>query len=114
MATDWKDILAGIQPENDDNDGAPINPTPQDQEPTAQRLPKLSLFFEKKGRAGKQATIITGFPTGETGDRLCNDTARTLKQRIGCGGSARGGEILLQGDRREIAAKLLKDMGFRI
>lgn len=72
---------------------------------------RLRLFYEKKGRAGKPATIIEGFDPDDDTEAL--SVARMLKQRIGCGGSARGGEILLQGDRREQATKLLRESGYK-
>jgi translation initiation factor 1 len=72
----------------------------------------LRMFYEKKGRAGKAATIIEGFDEADDAEAL--DVARWLKQRIGCGGSARGGEILLQGDRRHQAADLLRQKGYKV
>lgn len=76
------------------------------------KLPKVNYFYEKKGRSGKPATILTGFAPALTDDEI-SDIARTLKQRMGCGGSARGGEILLQGDRRQQAREILQKMGFK-
>lgn len=65
--------------------------------------------MEKKGRAGKTATIISGFdmPQGEL-----ESLAAKLKQRLGAGGSARGGEILIQGDRRKDIASYLRSLGY--
>lgn len=37
-----------------------------------------------------------------------------LKKAIGTGGSIRGNEILLQGDRREALRKRLAAMGYRV
>ncbi len=72
---------------------------------------KLVISFERKGRAGKSATIISGFtlPNEEV-----EDIASKLKSRLGTGGSARGGEILIQGDRRDDVRKLLQQMGFKV
>ncbi len=71
---------------------------------------RLDIVLEKKGRGGKQATIICGF--GGTDSELLQ-LAATLKRRLATGGSARGGEILIQGDRREQVLKLLKGLGYR-
>lgn len=107
---DWKDALSALNISD-----FPEGEQSQDysQESEMQSKPKkklkLNIFYEKKGRAGKPATIITGFP--EDDEELLLETARTLKQRMGCGGSARGGEILLQGDRREQARNMLREMG---
>lgn len=70
----------------------------------------LAIVFERKGRAGKQATIITGF---EIPDEMVEDVAAKLKKRLATGGSARGGEILIQGDRRDDVRKALADLGFK-
>ncbi|MDE5744201.1 MAG: translation initiation factor [Paramuribaculum sp.] len=72
--------------------------------------PRLDIVFEKKGRAGKQATIVCGF---DCDDNVLKDIASRLKKTLGCGGSARAGEILIQGDRRKDALAALTDMGFK-
>lgn len=110
---DWKDALAALNKEDFPEGGDVELPSAAEEAPAPRRNYKLNLVYEKKGRAGKPATIIAGFPD-EVGDDEILDVARSLKQKMGCGGSARGGEILLQGDRREQAAKMLREMGFRI
>ena len=72
--------------------------------------PRLDIVFEKKGRAGKQATIVCGF---NCDDDTLKDIASRLKKTLGCGGSARAGEILIQGDRRKDALSALTAMGFK-
>lgn len=65
---------------------------------------RLDVLLDKKGRKGKAATIVVGFTIP---DEQVEDVARRLRQRLGTGGSSRGGEILIQGDkRREVAAEL--------
>lgn len=100
---DWKDALAALR----SSEALPEDSPEVVVEPSAKstRKPKLQFFYEKKGRAGKPATIIAGF--GDMPDEEIADIARHLKQRLGCGGSERGGEILLQGDRRREARELL-------
>ncbi len=121
MADDWKNILAGLRsdtPQSDDTDGAEPsadnnrNGNPEENG-AADTKPALTLFYEKKGRAGKPATIISGFnPDSDTHIKMSDLLASTLKKRLGCGGSARGGEILLQGDRRESLRQLLPTLGY--
>lgn len=76
------------------------------------KLRKITVAFERKGRGGKSATIIADFPPEVTDDEIAVLAAR-LKQRLGTGGSSRGGEILIQGDKREQLRPLLAAEGYK-
>lgn len=71
----------------------------------------LHVVVEKKGRGGKTATIIEGF---EISDDDVAEIARELKKKLGVGGSSRGGEILIQGDRKEEVISFLKKKGLKV
>ena len=71
---------------------------------------RLDIIFERKGRAGKQATIVCGFPESYPLEKL-QEIASKLKQKLG--GSARGGEILFQGDQRKKLFDNLTLLGFK-
>lgn len=58
---------------------------------------RLRVTVERKGRAGKCATIISGFDG--LSDEQVSRIAADLRRALATGGSARGGEILVQGDR---------------
>lgn len=110
METDWKDALSrlrdsGSLPEGEET----AQPSAIAEKPQAH--PALTIQVEKKGRAGKTATIISGFTC--TREEL-EETARRLKQAIGTGGSARGGEILLQGEWKARAAEFLRKEGYKV
>ncbi len=111
---DWQSALQSLL----DNSDLPAgNENAHDNEPAEtssqqSKLPVLTIFFERKGRGGKEATIIAGFE--DTDDKRVAEVARTIKQRLGTGGSARGGEILIQGDRRGQVAALLREMGYKV
>ncbi|MDE6811733.1 MAG: translation initiation factor [Muribaculaceae bacterium] len=117
---DWKDALGALRdsgafPPSDNSENTAIPDeagVKEGGEQKPSKLPKVNFFFEKKGRAGKQATILTGFSPAMN-DSEIEDLGRKLKQRLGCGGSVRGGEILLQGDVRQQARLLLSDWGFK-
>ena len=84
-----------------------------DDEPEQELLPpqqqKLRLRMEKNGRGGKTVTVISGF-TGPQADM--DALARTLKTFCGCGGSAKDGEIIIQGDFREKLKTNLLSLGY--
>ncbi len=105
---DWKDTLAGLLTEEDKQQLAATEEVPTPQKP--KKLPRLRLMLDK--RKGKTATIVLGMEN-ET-DEAVEELAKTLKTRLAVGGSARDGEILLQGDIREKAKTLLLSLGYRV
>lgn len=72
---------------------------------------QLRVVLDKKQRAGKQVTLITGF-VGVEED--LKDLGKRLKSKCGTGGSAKDGEIIIQGDCREKVMRYLKDEGYKV
>ena len=70
---------------------------------------RLLVTIDRRNRGGKQVTLVTGF-VGRTDD--LNELGKTLKTRCGVGGSAKDGEITVQGDFRDKVVALLKEMGY--
>ena len=70
----------------------------------------LKVGLDTSGRAGKQVTLIAGF-VGSSDD--LEKLAKMLKGGCGVGGSAKDGNILIQGDMREKVVKLLVDKGYK-
>jgi translation initiation factor 1 len=70
--------------------------------PAAETLPpkqqKLRVRLETKHRAGKAVTLVVGF-IGTEEDLV--DLGKKLKNYCGTGGSAKDGEIIVQGDQRD-------------
>jgi translation initiation factor 1 len=109
MANDWKERLGTVYSTNPDfqyestaeNESETLPPNKQD----------LRVQLDKKQRNGKKATLITGFIG--TDDDL-KELARKLKTKCGVGGSAKDGEILIQGDFCNKVIEILKTENYKV
>ena len=104
---DWKDRLGVVYSTNPDFNYS------SDEEESVKALSaaqqKLLVCIDRRARAGKQVTLISGFVGTE--DDLAA-LGKILKTKCGVGGSAKNGEILIQGDFRDKIVALLKEMGY--
>ena len=105
---DWKKRLGVVYSTNPDfkyeKEADTETETP---EPSAQ---KLTVTIDRRNRGGKQVTLVTGF-VGKVEDLA--ELGRTLKVKCGVGGSAKDGEITIQGDFRDKVTALLQEMGYK-
>ena len=83
----------------------------EEQETLPPEKQKLRVELDKKRRRGKQVSLITGFIGAE--DDL-KDLAKILKSKCGVGGSAKDGEIIIQGDHRKKIGDILADLNYKV
>lgn len=82
----------------------------QEQSTLQSNRQNLRVMMDNSGRAGKQVTLITGF-IGTMAD--LEELTKLLKTKCGVGGSAKNGEILIQGDVREKVVTILTKEGYK-
>lgn len=76
--------------------------------PNTQQL--LVISIDKKQRKGKTVTLINGF-IGKTVD--LETLSKFLKTKCGTGGSAKDGEIVIQGDFKQKIKDFLEKEGYK-
>ena len=109
MATnDWKSRLGIVFSTNSEFDYQENKTEETATLPPAQQ--KLIVSIDRKQRAGKQVTLVSGF-VGSDDDLQA--LAKTLKTKCGVGGSAKEGVVILQGDFRDRVVDYLQTAGYK-
>ncbi|MFH1063474.1 MAG: translation initiation factor [Candidatus Woesearchaeota archaeon] len=70
---------------------------------------QLIEVIAEKRKFGKQYTVIVGIDTKEID---MNQLLKKLKNRLACGGTAKGGKIELQGQHMQKVKAVLIEVGF--
>ncbi len=106
-SNDWKDRLGMVYSTSPDYQYTTADDSVETLAPSQQ---DLRVWLDKKHRAGKVATIVRGF-VGSEGD--LKELAKLLKSKCGVGGSAKDGEIIIQGDHRDRVVEILAKSGYK-
>lgn len=105
---DWKERLNVVYSTNPDFQYE------TDEEEEVELLPKnqqkLRVKLDRKNRGGKTVTLVTGFIGPEDDLKVLG---KLLKGKLGVGGAAKDGEIIIQGEFKERVIDILLKEGYR-
>ena len=89
-------------------EGAPHNTVPL---ALKKNRGRVDIIRQTAHRGGKTVTVVTGF----TGIGLAEKEtlAKEMQKACGAGGTVKEGRIEIQGDQREVVARILANAGFR-
>lgn len=107
--SDWKSRLGVVYSTNPDFQFTTEDDVAEEQEMLPASQQKLRVRMERAGRKGKTVTLVTGFIG--TDDDL-KQLGKLLKTKLSTGGTAKDGEIVIQGDVRQSLVELLRKEGY--
>lgn len=108
MDNDWKKRLGVVYSTNPDFEFTETS-SPRQEATLPPSQQRLTVRIDRSHRAGKQVTLVQGF-VGSDEDLAA--LGKTLKVKCGVGGTAKDGEITVQGDLRDKVTALLVGMGY--
>lgn len=98
--------LPGLKPGPDEPVGVPVAAAHP-----AKSRGRVDIRREKAGRGGKTVTVVMGFVGIGLPEK--EQLAQRMRRACGTGGTVKEGRIEIQGDQREVVARLLLEAGFR-
>ncbi len=103
---------------NLDNAGLPPGPPESDVDASKQHAAaprknrgRVDIIRQTAHRGGKTVTVVTGFVGIGLPEK--ESLAKAMQKACGSGGTVKDGCIEIQGDRRDVAARILTEAGFR-
>lgn len=107
MSNDWKERLGVVFSTNPDYQYT----TSDDSEPTTLSPSQQNLrIWLDRLKGGRVATVVRGFVGRQ---EALAELGKELKKSCGVGGTAKDGEIIIQGDHRDRVMELLTKAGYR-
>lgn len=111
MAKNKKNLFSGVVYSTDSDYQYIEEASSQETSTLSPQQQNLRVMLDKKQRAGKSVTLITGFiGTNEDLEKL----GKHIKQKCGVGGSVKDDMILIQGDFRKRVMDLLTIGGYKV
>jgi len=108
-SSDWKARLGVVYSTNPDFSYEKDSNDDPDTLPPQQQ--NLLVSLDRKKRKGKSVTLVRGF-TGTKED--LEALGKKLKSKFGVGGSAKDGEIIIQGDFVQKTIEFLQAEGYKV
>ena len=71
----------------------------------------MDIIRQKAGRGGKTVTVVAGFVGIGLPEK--DQLAKAMQRACGSGGTVKEGRIEIQGDQREVVAKILTEANFK-
>lgn len=106
---DWKNRLGAVYSTDPDYDFEYDGEEEQVTLPPKDQL--LYVSIDRKKRKGKEVTLVENFVGLESDLKAL---AKMLKSKCGAGGSAKDGEILVQGNFKSKVAEVLSKEGYKV
>ncbi|PTY03149.1 translation initiation factor [Opitutaceae bacterium EW11] len=109
--------LDGLKlPTSSGSPAGPSSPGASASVPTAKDRPvknrgRVDILREKAGRGGKTVTVVAGFVGIGLPEK--EELAKKMQKACGAGGTVKEGRIEIQGDKRDVVARILTEAGFR-
>jgi translation initiation factor 1 len=72
---------------------------------------RVDIVRSTAGRAGRTMTVVSGFVGIGLSEK--EQLAKKMQKACGSGGTVKDGRIEVQGDQREVVARILTEAGFR-
>lgn len=107
-ANDWKSRLGVVFSTNNDYDYT--TDTQEEEQTLPPNKQKLRIALDKRNRGGKKVTLVADF---KGSDDDLKELGKMLKSKCGVGGSAKDGEIIIQGDFRNKVLEILTASGYK-
>ncbi|MFN8255252.1 MAG: translation initiation factor [Bacteroidales bacterium] len=110
MAKDWKDRLGMVYSTNPDFQFQ-YNEKQEEQETLTPSKQDLRVMRDSKQRKGKTVSLVTGFIGSEED---LKKLGKMIKSKIGVGGTAKDGDIIIQGDFVDKIIEILVKQGYKV
>ena len=105
--------LTGVPAPEAASEPVPASPPaqqPAQQQPAGKTIPKVVVRMERKGRGGKEVTVLEQLNLAPIARERW---LKELKAALGCGGVIEGNDIVLQGDHRKRLPAVLAKKGVK-